>query len=292
MSSQELGPILIQLTLIFMLAPIAVVMVLVKNDQDKRRHAREQQRVLERIRLERSQARLETEAYTRRQLAADLHDELGLHFNLILHALREAAKKMTGKSQQDLSAVITQSEYFYQRMRDLVYRIKRQDLLQNGLLPAMHDVVRDVKNLGRFALHFDHPQSLPPLDADQNLFLLCMLQEGLNNVIKHAHAQSVQVALTMEDHLLTLRITDDGKGFDTSVAATGHGLDNIRQRSQLLGGTFTIHTPPSGGSKLIISVPLGTNTTQNESQRKPTPLPAYHSGNRTGGLDRQPPDND
>jgi len=282
MPSQELVSVLLQLLCIFMLAPVAVLMVLLRNDRDKRRHAHERQRLHELLQMERSQALLEAEVYARQQLAADLHDELGLHFTLLMAALSKAANE--SGAPPDLQGIVSQGQCFYKRMRELVHRIRQYDRLQDGLLPAVHSVANDVKNMGRFALHVECPDTLPPLHADHCLFILCMVQEGLNNVIKHAHARRVELKLSAEGAALVLLIADDGRGFDTTIAPNGHGLRNMQLRARLLGGNAAVQSTPGGGTTLRIIIL--TNTTNERKQ----PTPARHlRWPYPGGAGRQPP---
>jgi signal transduction histidine kinase len=90
---------------------------------------------------------------------------------------------------------------------------------------------------------------------------LCMyrvLQESLHNVTRHADANAISVALTRGPHHLQLSVTDDGKGFsmDDPTAALGCGIDGMRERAHLVGGSLHIHSEPNRGTSVVLRVPL------------------------------------
>lgn len=99
------------------------------------------------------------------------------------------------------------------------------------------------------------------LDFDTKINLYRVIQEGLNNIKKHAEAQNATIRLIASFPNILLRIEDDGKGFDTKqrMAATVEekrmGLQSMKERIKLLDGTFRIHSQPGGGTRIFIEVP-------------------------------------
>ena len=92
-------------------------------------------------------------------------------------------------------------------------------------------------------------------DAERAVYRLC--QEGLNNVVKHSEASRATLDATQTNGELTLRVADDGSGFDASQASSGVGLRSMRERVELLGGTFRIAPRPGGGTEIKASLPIG-----------------------------------
>jgi signal transduction histidine kinase len=89
--------------------------------------------------------------------------------------------------------------------------------------------------------------------------LFRLTQEALTNVVRHAHADHVDVVLAFEPDSLRLDVTDDGIGFDArqvSTASTSIGLIGMRERTQLIGGTLTLRSRPGEGSHVTVTVPL------------------------------------
>ena len=93
---------------------------------------------------------------------------------------------------------------------------------------------------------------MPP---QASLQVLCILQEALANVLKHARAATVTVTVGVEADTLVINVMDDGVGVDASLAAAGHGVGNMRQRAERIGGALQIVAGASG-TVVRLSVPL------------------------------------
>jgi signal transduction histidine kinase len=127
-----------------------------------------------------------------------------------------------------------------------------------GLLAAIGQAVEQYGQQGDGSLHVtvDAPPSLPPLPAAVEVAAYRIVQEALANVVRHsaACAGHVSVALDGAHHLLQLRIVDDGRGLPVQLHA-GVGLVSMRERAEELGGSFSIASPPSGGTVVTVELP-------------------------------------
>jgi signal transduction histidine kinase len=101
------------------------------------------------------------------------------------------------------------------------------------------------------------PQRLSPV-TEKNL--LRIFQEALANALRHSGAQTIDIELRYEPESLTLRVRDDGRGFNAERAIpleVGHyGLTGMRERTERIGGSFTLRSAPGEGTELLIVVPL------------------------------------
>jgi signal transduction histidine kinase len=88
-----------------------------------------------------------------------------------------------------------------------------------------------------------------------------IVQEGLNNAVKHAAARAAQLTVQRDARVVTIRLSDDGRGFDPSQTE-GFGLAGIRERVRLLGGALSIDSCPDRGTCLIVEIPLPGQTRQ------------------------------
>jgi signal transduction histidine kinase len=86
--------------------------------------------------------------------------------------------------------------------------------------------------------------------------LLLCLREALSNVARHARATAVQVDVSVDQGFLSLRVTDDGVGYQPAPDQRSSGLDNMRVRAEALGGAFSIEVRPQGGTLATWEVPL------------------------------------
>ena len=122
-----------------------------------------------------------------------------------------------------------------------------------GLLAALHEQITQYTASG-VALSLDAPGALPPLPAAVEVACYRIAQEALTNVIRHAHARTCTLRLTLGE-MLSLEITDDGIGLPTSFRV-GVGLTSMRERAIELGGTCLIEPMTDGGTRVYAQLPL------------------------------------
>ena len=131
-----------------------------------------------------------------------------------------------------------------------------------GLVAALESYTRDFKDRSHIAvaLEADFLESRLPSDVETALYRIC--QEALANVWKHAHASQAVVRLERSAETVTLTVTDNGTGFDTStvtgIDATpgGVGLLSMERRAEDLGGSFRVESQCGAGTSLHVSMPL------------------------------------
>jgi signal transduction histidine kinase len=117
-----------------------------------------------------------------------------------------------------------------------------------------------MKAFQRIETKFNYDQKLDKiLSDDQKLMIFRILQEQTNNIIKYADAKNVNISLKEENNSIYLSITDDGKGFDTSVQSKGIGFINIYNRVDAFGGEVKLISSPGSGCTIEIVFPLTLN---------------------------------
>jgi hypothetical protein len=192
------------------------------------------------------------------ELARHLHDELG--------GLLTAAK-------MDLSwlqARVTEAPY-HERLAQLggvlddamnlkrrVVEDLRPSLLDHfGLPTALRAHVEQVCTKAELECDVTMSEEAETMQKDLQIALFRVIQEGLANVVRHAHAKQVRLALTADAQRYLLLLSDDGCGMkmDDSTFRWSHGLAGMRHRVQALGGTFAIESSPAEGTTLRIEVP-------------------------------------
>ena len=198
--------------------------------------------------------------HERERIGRDLHDGIiqdiyagTLQLDDIAEDLEDAAAQARLTAVTDhFSRVITDVRTYIQGLR--VRRIEGR-LLSDGIEDLTREVTSQHGLTGSFTLEGE-PYRLP--DAAANT-VLQIAREALANVVKHAQATNVEVRLTYAPSGVTLRLTDNGRGFDPMVARVeGHfGLLNLHQRAEELGGILTITSAPGAGTRLVVSLPNG-----------------------------------
>ena len=130
-----------------------------------------------------------------------------------------------------------------------------------GLIDSVQDLVENIKATRRLHVEFYYSGTIDNvLDEKRKLMLFRIIQEQVNNVLKHASAKNLVIELIAdsEGHAVDLTISDDGKGFELDKVRSkkGVGLSNIASRAQLFNGSVHIVTALGEGCKLKINVPI------------------------------------
>jgi signal transduction histidine kinase len=150
------------------------------------------------------------------------------------------------------------------QMRILAYDLRPPALDTLGLDSALERFCRDFAQRTKLVVEYSGTK-LPRLPETISMTFYRLLQEALTNVVRHAQAQKVQVALNVDGQKLTLLVNDDGKGFDmyntlsASARSQGMGLLGMRERVELLGGSLEIETKIGQGTRLCASIRLPDN---------------------------------
>lgn len=209
-----------------------------------------------------AQRLIQVQEAERRALARELHDELGQTCNGIrveaayIMNLAEGDKEAAAASARRIADA---AEALYLLVRDMLRRLRPAVLDDLGLLPALQELCESWEERTGIACSFV-PQGLAedfaPDDASA-IALYRVVQEGLTNVLRHAAASRVRIALRLAEEGRRLRLTleDDGRGMDQARPSEGLGLLGMRERIAGLGGELAIESAPGQGVRLTVALP-------------------------------------
>ena len=198
----------------------------------------------------------------RNRLARDLHDSVTQTiFSVVLTS--EAAATLLERDPAGAKAQLAKLQELardaLQEMRSLVFELRPAELAADGLVATLRkhiDVVRRVRH-ARIELRVKGERRLPAA-SESELFRIA--QEALNNALKHARADSIEISLDLAGGRARLAVRDDGVGFDPkspAVRSKRLGLTSMRERTEGLGGSFSVESRPGGGTTIRAEVPLG-----------------------------------
>jgi signal transduction histidine kinase len=127
---------------------------------------------------------------------------------------------------------------------------------EDGLIAAIEVLIERISMAKPFAIHFNHAGFLEDdIDENEQLTIYRIIQEQLNNIIKHAGATKVEIELNEKDNRIFLDITDDGCGFDPHTKTSGVGISNMLSRVRLFDGDLRIISGHGVGCTLKVSLP-------------------------------------
>jgi PAS domain S-box-containing protein len=202
-----------------------------------------------------TQATIDSQEKERREIGNELHDNIGqrlttikLYLDLALTTADEQTAEMVILSQRNISDVINE-------IRSLCRTLIPSSLGDLGLVECIKDLAQTVSRAQKMQIQFNHfgfDESCLP--ENKKLMLFRIIQEQVNNIVKHADASKAIIRLSHEVDQLTLEITDDGNGFDVQTVKRGLGLNNMKNRTELLGGRFLIESTPGNGTVLRINI--------------------------------------
>jgi PAS domain S-box-containing protein len=216
----------------------------------------------------------------RRRIARELHDDLNQSLALLaveLDLLRqrpaESAAQLAGRV-QEMSARVKQLS---SSVHDLSHQLHPPKLGQLGLVAAVRSLCRELTQGHGLPIEFTHHEVPRAIPEDTALCLYRIVQEALRNTIKHSGAQHAGVELSGSADAISLRVADDGTGFDLGPVdgKGGLGLVSMRERLHLVHGTITIDSRPSGGTRIDVRVPLGTVSQADDALQE---WPERHEG--------------
>lgn len=214
-------------------------------------HDRLQRREAE---LERFAVRtIELQELDRRRIAGDIHDGISQRLVSAWYHLRAAISLTADPSvQEELSATAALLSEALEDSRRAITGLRPALLDDLGLRAAITSVVANVGDIEAVVRLTDC--DLAP-HVETAMFRI--VQETLQNVVKHAGASQVEVSLADDSDAVTLTVTDDGVGFDPSVVAgpTSFGLAGIHERASLLGATLLVRSAPGKGTTIAVRLP-------------------------------------
>jgi PAS domain S-box-containing protein len=196
----------------------------------------------------------------RKRIAAELHDSLGQNLllikNLAAMSLRDQEPAQTYERVASINHLATQC---IAEARQISRDLHPHQIEHLGLKRALEMLLENTSQASdiKFTWHFDDLGENFTHDAATNLYRI--VQESLNNILKHSHAKTVKVQLERDIHEIKLFITDDGCGFEAENSAQnkkGMGLKNIAERAHMLGGELNLDSAPATGTRIVVTIPL------------------------------------
>lgn len=196
----------------------------------------------------------------RQRLSRELHDGLGQS----LIALKLNLETIHGK---DVCAINKTIKEVKTNVDGTINEIRR---ISNDLMPAVLDefgLVTAIKNMSEeisenanIDLRFAYEGKFNDLDKKLTIYLFRIMQEAMNNIVKHAKASDAEIHLIRQQNLVLLKISDNGKGWniDRPHKNTGNGIPNMRERIRLLDGKIEILSESGIGTQINIEIPLNT----------------------------------
>ena len=197
----------------------------------------------------------------RNKISQDLHDDVGASLSSIQIYSAVAEKEMQhnpSKAKEIVQQINQNSRQVMENMSDIVWAIhtapKEGETLAGRIKNYGYDLLSQKNIECKYMIDASAEKKLQKPDARKNVLLI--VKEALNNIAKYSEASQAQVQVRLEHPDLFISVSDNGKGFEISEVHGGHGLYNMKQRAEALGGSFSAKSSREEGTVLQCRIPL------------------------------------
>jgi signal transduction histidine kinase len=204
------------------------------------------------------QTKLEIQSQTMQHIGREIHDNVGQMLTLASLYTQQLeyenkAPQIVGKI-KGISKIINES---LTELRLLSKSLTNDAIYENNIVTLLHQEYEKINALNKYQINYSCNQQTIELPYLSKSILVRVVQEFFQNSIKHAACKNLQLALNATDKELTLLLADDGKGFNTNnTINSGIGLNNIKKRIELIGGTYQLTSSIGIGTQLSIKISL------------------------------------
>ena len=203
---------------------------------------------------------LEAQEAERARIARELHDDIGQRLALLSMALQQLQQSADSASElhRSIAALSRQTVDIATDVQALSHELHSYKLQLLGVVPAIRDFCSEVSARHKVEVDFTHQDVPETVRPDIALCLFRVLQEALQNAVRHSAAARFAVSLESTPKVLTLTVRDGGCGFNPESVPRdrGLGLTSMRERLKLVAGELVIDSKPDSGTTVVARVPL------------------------------------
>jgi signal transduction histidine kinase len=202
-------------------------------------------------------AMLKGQEEERSRIAKDLHDGLGGFLSGTKLSFMNVKEKLLLSAENEIlfNKSLNMLDHTINDLRKVARNLMPEALVKFGLNEALRDFCETIQSTAGTRIIYQQFGTIRTLDKSAEVFIYRIIQELVNNAIKHAEAREVLVQLTMGDDRIGIAVEDDGKGFDKNDDSLhGAGLANVAYRVQYYNGTLDIVTSPGNGTSINIEL--------------------------------------
>ncbi|MGC4041188.1 MAG: ATP-binding protein [Flavobacterium sp.] len=201
---------------------------------------------------------MEIQNQTMQHIGREIHDNIGQQLTLAsIYSQKfsfENGVSGVNENIENISNIINQSLV---DLRQLSKTLTNDTIDQHSIQELIDNECKKINNLKSYAISFIKEPKITLDSYQTKSILLRIVQEFLQNSIKHSKCRNITILLKEIENSILLQLEDDGIGFQADeMISNGIGLSNMKKRTDILNGTFELESKPGFGTKLIITIPL------------------------------------
>ncbi len=197
----------------------------------------------------------------RQRLARELHDGLGQSL-IALKLKLESVEVGDVKNQKKLDDLRKLFNKTIDEIRRISYDLMPAGLNEFGIFNALQNLCKEISEHASIKIDFEAEQNLKKTELSEkcSMYLYRITQEAINNSVKHAEAMLISVNVLRLENFIVLSIADNGKGFkfEATHKYVGNGIYNMRERVNMLNGTFEVNSEENNGTEVIVKIPMNS----------------------------------
>lgn len=198
---------------------------------------------------------IESQENERKRFAKDLHDEVGLTLQALNFTVARTANETDRKQVQQLVNEFTET------VRRISWDLMPSSLERFGLMEALDELCARINERSSISVTLERAEGRPTLDKTQEILLYRIVQEAINNALKHAKATEIKIQTEIAKGFF-IRVKDNGVGFELPASAQfmpnqyGLGIHSMESRARLMHGSVNFEKNNPKGTQVIIQIPL------------------------------------
>jgi len=203
----------------------------------------------------------------RNRLSRELHDGIGQSLIAVKLQLENAETQNYSMMRAGIDSAKNMIDLTIEDVRRVCNALMPAALDEFGIVSTLRALCSELGSLAGFNAVFVNEGSLDRISKKSQVYIYRIAQEALHNITKHARATQVNMKLSRGNNIVTLEVSDNGKGFifDPVCFAQRNGLQNMRERTNLLQGEFIINSKPGNGTTIKVSIPYNTSNGKDQT---------------------------
>jgi two-component system NarL family sensor kinase len=202
--------------------------------------------------LLKTQLEIQEQAFS--YISQEIHDNIGQVLSLVRLNLNTFDNIITEEKLNRTDDLLGKA---IKDLRDLSHNLQNNRIHNIGIIESIRQLLSSLEKTGSFKTSFRTSDNFHILDNNTDIILYRMIQEIINNIIKHAAANTIDINIDCEDEISTISISDNGIGFDTTLLKgerPGIGLQNIINRAKIINTTVDVKSSPGNGTTITLYI--------------------------------------
>lgn len=240
---------------------LSIILFLYEYRKRKILYTREKEAIEKQHRLDLLHTKLESQQIIMVHIGREIHDYIGQKLTLAsIYARKAIHLGVPAATPGDVATIADLIDESLAKLRQLSKTLTHPEFDQKDIVGLLREEARRIHAIGLCELVVESRGELPVIPLTEKTLLLGLLQEFIQNSIKHSGCKQIQIQFTQAADKLYIRAEDDGKGFDTSSPSNGIGLRNIRNRASELQAELELNSTIGKGTTLSLSLIKATNS--------------------------------